>query len=637
MNVAAGARSLWAKHRTAHSRLSRRVALAATIVFLLVVCRWRPWDLFARGGFSTDFYDAQAHAFWRLRLDVPADIASQEGFLIGGRTYLYYGPLLALVRMPFALFGHWADGRLSRVSMVGAFWLACMLAYHLVRHVAQLLRTSQMATPLRCATLVAAIACSPALSLAGWNSVYDETEMWAFTFFLATAVALLRLWQTPSRRALIIAATAALCTVLTRSSVGFGALAAVGMVGLLLWRRDRRLATLAVGVPVGGLLLAIAINVAKFGTLLDLPANQQVLTLRSPIRAAWFAGNGGSFFSPRFLPTTVVQYFRPDAFRIERLVPLIRYGPLATERGSYPLETNTPSSSLTASATLLFVLAFLGVWVIIRRRSWPLVALWVGAIIAAVPSFLIGFVANRYLVDMLPALVVPAAVVLATISAPAWFKGRVIRAIVILLALWGLWINVALATWTQNLQEPGFTDLRYRLDEAVFGGDPPSVITLVPGASVPRDGIVAIDLVSETDRTCDGLYIAQQGAWVALELAEGSRRLAGVSQGDGSPIRVTTNDGELSITFADARATTLYTPDGGGEPIVGESVAVGAGAVAVDITSDPVTSTFHVSVAGRLAMFGFIAPSLNDAEVSGLAPRAGGQFTQVCDSLQDRR
>ena len=630
--LAARVGALWARRRTPESQLSRRLTIAATFVFLLLVCRWRPWDLFDRGGFSTDFYDAQAHAFWRLRLDVPAAAAGQEGFLIDGKTYLYYGPLLAIARMPFALFGGWADGRLSRLSLVFAFYIACTLAFHVARRVNRLIGSPATATPRRYAILVVAVACSPALSLAGWNSVYDETELWAFAFFLATVVALLRLWEAPTRRSLLAAAAAAICTVLTRSNVGFGALTALALVGVLLWRRDRRAGGTAVAAAIGGVLLSMAINFAKFATLLDLPADRQVLTLRSPARAAWFAGNDGSFFSIRFLPTTVVHYLRPDAIRLERLVPFGRFGPLATEHGSYPLESNTPSSSLTASATLLFVLALVGIWVIVRRRSWPLMAVMAGALIAAVPTFLIGFIANRYLTDMLPALVVPAAVALATVSLPAGALARWSRGLVALLALWGSWINLSLATWTQNLQQPGFTELRYRLDDLVFGGAPPSVIDLVRGVPAPRDGIVAIDV------DCAGLYIAQQRAWVALELANGRRRLHGVADPTGGTVLVSTSEGELRIAFAQRMATATYSPNGG-EPAVGEAVAVGDRAVTVEITSDPVTGGFTVEVAGRPALFAFAAPDLATATVSDnfrVDSPADGD-TPVCDYLQSRR
>ena len=153
--IATAARRVWTWHRTPESLWSRRITLAATLIFLFVVCRARPWELFARGGFSTDFYDAQAHAFLRGQLDVPSSVPGPEGFLIDGKTYLYYGPALAVARLPFAVFGHWADGRLSLISMVAAFFVACTATFHLSVRVSALLGGG---SPRRHAVLVAAVA-----------------------------------------------------------------------------------------------------------------------------------------------------------------------------------------------------------------------------------------------------------------------------------------------------------------------------------------------------------------------------------------------------------------------------------------------------------------------------------------------
>ena len=474
-------------------RWARRVTIAGTILFLLVVCQWRPWDLFDRGGFSSDFYDAQARAFLGLHLDVPATIPGPEGFLIDGRTYLYYGPFLALVRLPAAVFGHWADGRLVRLSLTIGYAALCTATFHLVRQAARcwpepaaVARAAQRRMP-PATLVVAAMAVSPALFLGGWVSVYHETEMWAAALCVAAAAQVLALWREPTRRTLLLAVGFALAALLTRATVGVGAFVALAGVGVLLWRRARPLALGAIGAAALGAFVHVALNEAKFGTPFDLPADRQLLTLQSPVRAAWFAGNDGSFFSTRFLPTTVVQYLRPDTIRFERLLPIVRFGPLAHEYGSYPLETNTPSASLTASATLLVVLAVVGVVVLLRRRLWgPLVAL-VGLVVAAVPSFLIGFTANRYLVDMLPALALPAAFAAVAIAAPArrWVRNVAFGAVLAGIA-WGAWVNVALATWTQQLKSPGFTAWRYGIDDALFGGAPPSVIRLTPGRDAAR-------------------------------------------------------------------------------------------------------------------------------------------------------
>jgi hypothetical protein len=624
--VVTAAARLVAWHRTPDSRIARRITAGATLLFLFVICSWQPWQLFARDGFSSDFYDAQAHAFLSFQLDVPAGVAGPEGFLVDGATYLYFGPLLALARLPTALLGHWADGRLTRLSMVVAFFTACTATFHLAQHVRHLLGAGSTR---RSTMLVAAVACSPALSLAGWSSVYHETELWAFALFLITCCAILRWHREPTTRWFGLAVVAAVCTMLTRSTVGFGALAALGLVSLLHWREQRAHVVRASIAVAGALALNSALNFAKFGLLLDLPAERQVATLQNPVQAAWFAGNNNSFFGLRFLPTTLVHYLRPDGIAFERLLPFVRFGPLAHEFGSYPLLGNTLASSLPSSATLLFVLAVFGLWVLVRRKAWVLVALLAGALIAALPSFLIGFVANRYLADMLPALVVPAAAALAVVRAPAWHP-RLLRVGFAALVLGGLWVNVSLATWVQHLKSPTFTDIRYRVDEAVFGGAPPSVVTIVAGMPIPRDGVVGID------GACDGLYIAEQGHWVRLEAADGVRRLTGTVTGAGTA-EVITPSGTIAIDVHSSDATVTYVA-ADGTASTGTAALTGGGTIHVEIISDPVLSQLEVHLDGRLALFTFAAPPLAEATVEGsvtVDPPAADS-TPICQRLTQR-
>ena len=63
---------------------------------------------------------------------VRPEVAGHEGFLIDGRTYLYYGPFLAIVRLPFALFGDVFAQRLTRLSMIVGFVVYCTGAFHLL-------------------------------------------------------------------------------------------------------------------------------------------------------------------------------------------------------------------------------------------------------------------------------------------------------------------------------------------------------------------------------------------------------------------------------------------------------------------------------------------------------------------------
>ncbi len=614
-------------------RPAQLVTAVATALFTLVLTRWQPWRLFERAGFSSDFYDGQARAFLHGRLAVSSDLAGIEGFLIDGKTYLYYGPVLSLVRLPTALFGTAFDGRLSRLSMIVGFVVLCTVTFHLARRVARLIGATDGA-PWRPTVLVAAVACSPVLALAGQATVYHETELWAFVLVLATFVKAIDVLIEPTRRAALLAGALAVATLLTRVSVGLGAAVAVGIVALVVWRRDRRVSLTMIGLAAAGVVVHVALNVAKFGTLYDLPADRQVLSLLDPNRAAWFAGNNGSFFGLRFVPTTVVHYLRPDAIAFERLVPFARFGPRAHEFGSYPLESNTPSSSLTASATLLVVIAVIGAVLTVRRRVWVVTPFVAAGLVAAAPTIAIGFVANRYLVDLLPGLVVLGAVAVA-----AFHTTRRTLAVVAVGALtaWGAWVNTSLATWLGDIERPGFTSMRMSVDEAVFGGTPPSVVRLDVDAPVPRDGIVGID------GPCDGLYIASQDTWVALELAAGVRRLDGSLRPDASSVLLADAATQIEVVADRDRGTVqlvLVTADG--TQTDGPVLDWDGDDVNVTVISDPTAGGLgrglQVRLDGQSALSDFRAPDLASLQPGDSfeidTPTDAG--TPICGSLLDR-
>ena len=309
---------------------------------------------------------------------------------------------------------------------------------------------------------------------------------------------------------------------------------------------------------LGGVLPIVAhvvVNFAKFGTLFSVPGDRQLLSLTDPVRAAWFAGNNGSFFSYRFLPTTLVQYLRPDGIRFERLVPGIRFGPLAVDRGSYPAESITPASSLPTSATLLLVLALVGVVWLLRRRNRTWLLLVAASLAGAVPTFMIGFVANRYLIDMLPPLIVAGAIGIWVVLAVP--RPRVVKTVGVVLVVWGLWVNASLATWTNEYKTLGFTQLRYDIDHALFGAPSPSLVPLVAGVGVPRDGIVALD------PQCQGVYMAEQGHWLAIDRG-GTRRATGtIEQSDGAVVLATGSGWVLELAESDG-VTVLRVLDSAG-------------------------------------------------------------------------
>jgi len=351
---------------------------------------------------------------------------------------------------------------------------------------------------------------------------------------------------------------------------------------------------LAVGAGVLPVVAHMLVNLAKFGTLMSVPGDRQLLSLTSAARAEFFERTGGSFFSLRFLPTTVAQYLRPDTIRFERLVPGIRYGPLAPDYADFPVESTTPAASITVSALLLVIFAVIGLVWLVRRRSLTWLAVVVATSLGALPTFLIGFVANRYLIDMLPPLIVAAAIgvwLLADIE-----RRRVVRGGVAVLAVWGLWVNASLAIWNIGYKTVGFTEARYSLDDTVFGGGHNSLVVIDEATAVPRDGIVGVT------RNCSGVWIAEQGRWVALDRPDGVRQATGTLHGagaNGDGVLAAGVNWQLSVEGLDSPTPrTIFTS--GDVVMIDEPLEAGDGRYT--ITVDAIENFFFAEI-GNGAFF----------------------------------
>lgn len=616
------------RRRLSNNVLVDVLIVVAVVVFWIVSTSWRPWDLFDRAGFSSDFYDEQARSLLRGRLAVDPEVAGPEGFLVDGKTFLYYGPFLAVVRMPLMLFGDLFVARLVRISMLIALVVLGRWSARLARAGGRLVAPDAGSGTGRHAigAFVAAMLFSPALFAAGWVSVYHETELWALTLAVI-ALTLILEWGArgfDDRTRLLWSCAATLAATMTRAPIGLGVAFGLGLCGLWLVLRERRSSPGAIAVAGGvvPLLVHALVNRAKFGTWLSVPGDRQVLSLVDADRATWFAENGGSFFNVGFLPTTVIQYLRPDTIRFERLVPGIRYGPLAENYGSADVETVTPASSLLVSCTLLALLAVVGLWWLIRRgaRLWLLM---VGAaIVGAAPTFLIGFVANRYLIDMMPPLAVAGAA--GTWGIARWPRRTVVVGLVALLGIWGIWVNASLATWAVELKSAGFTELRSDIDHRIFGGGAVDVVDLDP-SDVPRDGVVGLTA------DCGGVYIAEQGRWVDLDRGSGRGAVAGVAAEPAVGDAVVLAQGStwsVVLRSGDERATVVFDA-----PVEVDDFSISLpdrDEHAYRVVADPITGEAIVTVADQTVL---LPRSVLDA--GGLD--TGAATSELCVELASRR
>src|SRR5205807_6212140 len=90
------------------ARAGAVLALAVDVLMLSVghPTLWHPMGLLG------SFYDIQGRALLHGHLAVPQGSAGFEGFVVGGRTYVYFGPVPALLRLPVLLITHALDSRL---------------------------------------------------------------------------------------------------------------------------------------------------------------------------------------------------------------------------------------------------------------------------------------------------------------------------------------------------------------------------------------------------------------------------------------------------------------------------------------------------------------------------------------------
>jgi hypothetical protein len=492
-------------------------------------------DPFQRNYFD-NFFDAQARALFHGHLDVPRDVVQFEGFLIDGRTYIYFGPVPALLRMPLLLVTDRFDGRLTAVSMLAATIVLAVAAFRLVCVLRAAVRGDAPIVPrepLAMGLLAVACLAAPPLFLASSAVVYHEAAIWGLALAVAGFDAVARWQREPTRRRLVVASALITAAVLSRQSVGFGPLVALalsaGVVTARQWRPAPRTAGalgLAVLVPV---VAAVGLNEAKFGTMLTPPSDRHIQSLLHPERKEVLAEHGGSLFDLDFAPTTLKQYLRPDGVDVRRDFPWVdfpRLGPSLVGDTRFDELDWTSSIPASAPALTLGVLAA-GVWAVRTRgrrsgaEAWRLAALAAGAAAGAAGVVAVGYVANRYLADVFPVVVVLGAVGFhaALGAAPRW--RRLAAGTAVALVALGALGNTALALSYQRERGPvvpeawraQWVDWRLSLPGAYEPRLLPRRSPFLPGDTF--DGRLAIV------GRCDGMYVRVGDKWLGVERGPG--------------------------------------------------------------------------------------------------------------------
>jgi hypothetical protein len=276
-------------------------------------------------------------------------------------------------------------------------------------------------------------------------------------------------------------------------------------------------------------ILYTSLNFAKFGTPVSVPWEKQRFTEKITTRREFLAENHNTFFGPQFVPTTLVAYLRPDAFRLDDQFPYLGFNPsmIGRETGlaGVRFDKIDATGSIPVSFPLLTVLGILGVvGVVAARRRRPRLVLvtgpLIGAAAAAASIFVFGFIAQRYLSDVMPLLALGGAVgfVLLTDALPRMSRvtRRATIAVVLVLGLGATWVTFAEAFWYQRVfASPGDEVATRRFVQSRTDAPQlPGISSLTPvtqGEHLPLDGDPGQLFVVGA---CDGLYVSN-GATVS--------------------------------------------------------------------------------------------------------------------------
>jgi hypothetical protein len=365
--------------------------------------------------YASNFFDIQATAFLHGHLDVPTGALGIAGFVIEDKTFMYFGPFPALLRVPVQLVTHEFDGRLSLVSMGIAWVVFAVFAQKLLWLLREQFRGTTPLTRFEWVSAVVVLAMATGGTTLTFDAslpwVYHEVYLWSTALLVGCCYWMLRLILSPDRRSVLWLAALILAEGLTRTPGGWAMAGTTMLLGATLAIRHRRRLGLTV-VAAGAAPLAVAVlyNVVKFAHPYLFPLQSQVWTQVNAHRREALRVNGGTITGPQFFETSLVNYLRPDGIRFVDYFPFVTLPakPAQAYGGAF-LDQTYRTGSVTAFMPGLLVLTLIGLVALVVLRSrrgvvamrWPMFAA-VGAT-GGIMGY--GYLANRYTSDFVPMLV----------------------------------------------------------------------------------------------------------------------------------------------------------------------------------------------------------------------------------------
>lgn len=536
-----------------------------------------------------NFYDGQAQALLDGHINVDPKVPGFEGFRIGEQTHIYQGIVPALVRMPLLAVTDRFFGRLTALSMLLGFGTALGFLIAAAWRIRSLMRGEiQLGRAETACTAVVSfgIAGSSLLFLSSASWVYHEALIWGVALCLGSFTTLIY-WLAPVGQVKASARLGSLVASLflaglainTRSSIGLGPIAALGLIAVCLFfavvtgrrvqpqvddaaqtrppfvqrisgwdpQRSTTRPVLSLMLILVGVTLAIVlyagVNQARFDSWFGVPLDKQVLVDTDPARSAALEANGNSLFGLKYAPSVLLQTLRPDALSIDSEFPYIGFPKQKPSLiGEAKFAERDWSSSLPASVPLLFLVAILGVIALLVPKRFhadtQLLSLRIPVLGAAAGGSLFlafGYISQRYLTDLFPFLALAAVIGLQAIAAllqqeqarPERQGSSILRRLIpgvvlgalVLGSVWTVWVNASLALQYGLEIAPSAREAQRSrwLDVQQTLGGGVAVLRLPSSALLPVPGPRGQVVIFGN---CDALYRSSGSIWYLLEAGE---------------------------------------------------------------------------------------------------------------------
>ena len=376
---------------------------------------WESPNLLRQATYESNFYDLQARAMLSGHLWLPKGSIGLEGFFHGGREFTYFGIFPSILRIPVLLVAH-VDSQLTTPSMLMAWCLTGLFVPLLVWRVRCLVRGSAAMGRAESLSLAVLVACclggTVFMQLASFPAVFSEDLAWSICLAIIGIFILLGILERPTGGQVVAGLFVVLAANLTRVTTGWALAGAAVLAALYLGvgrggDRNRRWALPVLAVGLIPLIVACAVNYAKFGMLFGVSNFAQNWTNINAYRRQFLAANHNSESGSIFIPTTVLTYLRPDGLHLSSVFPFLSL-PAAPPRplGGVLFDRLYRTASIPASMPLLFVLGCWGTITAFRPHSVGRVHLTRILLLASAGAGAVlfgwGYIADRYRADFLP-------------------------------------------------------------------------------------------------------------------------------------------------------------------------------------------------------------------------------------------